>query len=440
MSLRQNAFTIVVLFNLFWMVAVNMISLPPPLDQRGHLWGATIVIAPSVASLMLYYFHLRMIGQGISPRAADSVYYLGFLITLMVLASSVLELLPGASEKTVVGPDDLQSVGVKFALGLLVTGLGLYFRIALQAGQLQSGDADTQMRKYIESMGLINDRIAQTETTLSSLLERVVAVAQSSAKDAGKEFVGVISSDLKPAVSDLKGAISQVGKVLDKFNSQQLNDFSQSATALASSLSDLQGAAPELTKRFSLLGDQLDKLVERGDNVGKAYDASCLAVGGLTLEVSKLAVELSPVASRFEAVGSSVSSLTQSMNAVPTVFDTVIRNGKLVEQALDQYASNVGGASTAVAGFNSSVRELSLSDLVSQLRNLGNSMQAQLKTFEELGRRLRDQESALSTIVNENATKLKERTVEMSDAASALGNAMVNLATEIAKAAEDVNR
>lgn len=408
-----------------------------PAKVPGGLAGAAVTIVPCVLSLIIYRLSLTARGRNPSSKQVDSIYYLGFLITLMVLAASAFELARNSANMSVAVS---QSVGAKFALGLLVTGFGLYFRITLQSDTVTDKDAMSSLRQYADNIGLVNDRISETDRVLSGVVGRVVETAQTSARDAGREFSNLIVNELKPAVTELKTAISQMGKVLDRFKPERFAGVAEVTDALVTKFKELEDIAPVLAGSLKQLSAQVSQLATSSESLGRTAGQATTALSGASSEAVRLGDSMKPVSAEVAAFGRIVGESAKSLEPLDSVFSKAVSAGNALEARLGSTSQALVVASDAAKSFSGAVGQISTKDLERGLAAANAGLAGVVHALSTLADQVQNSKSALGQIVEASASKLKDRTQEMEGAASALGGAMTKLAQAIKEAAEEVNR
>jgi hypothetical protein len=433
--LQSNAFSLVATLNLAWLFLCEWLHVPDMVG--GSLAGVAITVVPCLLSLIFYRLILTSGKKRPSARQIDSIYYLGFLITLMVLGAAAFELsmnLEDLSEGLV------QSIGSKFALGLLVTGLGLYFRIALQSEVATDVDALSALKQYADSIGVVNDRILETDRVLSNAVENVVKIAKTSAQDAGKEFSNLIVGELAPAVAELKSSISQMVRVLDRFKPERFAGVTEVTEKLANRFRDLEEIAPALSRNLSQLSANVSQLATSSETLSQRAGAASTALASATVEASKLEGTIAPLSSGTLALASAFGSAKESLSPLEDTFTQVNAAGVNLEARLGSAAQALNSAKDAAQKFGGSIADISIKGLVEDLSQAQLGIAGLAKGLATLSEVVQNSRSALALVVDESASSLKQRVSEMEEATTALGQAMTALAMEIKAAAEEANK
>lgn len=138
-----------------------------------------VVLLFDLLPLCIYFSSLYRHGKnGLSHTAIDSVYYFGFIITILSLTGSVMRIWLFGVEK------DMGGLIAQFGVGLLATGLALVFRLILIARveSMNAKDLTQTIEEYVQRIDNVVSKVeasaASFEGLSQSLQERTRAVVQ----------------------------------------------------------------------------------------------------------------------------------------------------------------------------------------------------------------------------------------------------------------------
>jgi hypothetical protein len=419
---RDWWFPLLVGLNLLWILSDILFIKSTEHGSNSAL--AVFIVCGSAASLLVYAAMLRL--SSVSPTNAevDSVYYGGFLITLMVLGASVYEL------ATINDTESLLSrVAAKFGLGLFVTGIGLFFRILLQRRIADSETTQDELNRYAESIGVLNDRIAQSSDVLATKLVDVLNEAQKASRESTKELVTLLTDELGPAADQLRQTITKINRTFGRFEDSKFSVLTSASERLSGELERLQEAVAPLQASFSATADSqrafgesvastVNRFSQAGADIntlGNAASAGKVAlqelVGVLSTSVSAGA-DIKKVAEDFHsavsAMRDSASTLQRQLLECGPALKSFV--GSLDASAAGRFAVQLSNSADSTAKF---ATELAASQV-----NISGLVHSSAGTLE----------MNLNTL---NATSLR-----MTESSEALSVAMVKLATAIRDAAE----
>jgi uncharacterized damage-inducible protein DinB len=358
----------------------------------------------------LFYFVLKArLGTGrgrLEDSSIDSVYYLGFLITLITLLATVISY--GIFDLGDVKKASISVIfiGVSFALSLASTALALFCRVDLvqQRDALASqfeGQAmdklitdrffqlDETYRRLSTTMSEASDRF---ETTLKSNNAAVVAHVSEIAKvakDGLTEVVHAATNEVSAAEKTLREATERSVEAISANNATLFKQMEQTiehvktalieyvrAAALQASSSELAKAAAAVTSSLRKASTDLIALFTQLEELQKRAAGAVRSVDSLDSQVRAANESARAVDQNLARTSSDASTLdiepvrtklTQLERSISKLDETVASTGK-------QYA----GASESALGAVRSTTE-DLGDATRELSNAFVSLSAELK-------------------------------------------------------------
>jgi ABC-type transporter Mla subunit MlaD len=423
---RGSWFTTLVVSNVLWISLVTLFGRDLGFAGFGI---ALVVVGPSFASLAVYHRALSRIEGSLTTRDVDSVYYAGFLITLLVLIASVYEL----SAVQTSDRELISLIASKFALGLLVTGYGLFARINLQKRLLDEESMLDGLNRYADSIGILNDRIAESANLISTRLIEILDNARVAGRESTKEMVDVISNDLGPAAEQLKQTITKINRTFGRFEEGRFRELADVSEKLSEELDKLKSALSPLHTKFqqsvavqeqfayafSTLNREAGNASSTLFALGDAAKAGSAAVSELAVSIGKsgeVIEELDILGASIRAAFSEINrsshelsvQLTSSVGAVQSFVGVLDVTG--MRRFADEVVRGADGSARLASELNSSVEQLS------QL--IGGS----------------------NGVLTENVRMLSQASKSMTETTELLSTAMVRLATAIKDAAESAAR
>ena len=317
---KKSWFATLIVFNL------ALLSLSTLLLVRFGNANATLVaFAPVMLSALSVFLYAHLLDKStrgehrrhLSSREVDSVYYAGFLVTLMVLTAAVFEVVVGLGKEGK-GLELLTLVAAKFALGLLVTGIGLFMRIRLQSRILDDETPQDLLNEYADKIGIVNDRLQTSAQVVQDNLIQVLDNARNAGKESTKAMVDVISSELSPAATQLKDTITKINRAFARFEQGRFDDLSTAADALTRNLEGLANSVKPLSVEFdaqtskqSALGVAVNSVSESAANLSKQLDGFVTAAASGVAAVT----EFTAAAQKSGSVQGDLERLSQRLQA-----------------------------------------------------------------------------------------------------------------------------
>lgn len=180
-----------------------------------------IVLIFDLLPLCIYFWALYRYGKdGLSHTAIDSVYYFGFIVTILSLTGSVMRVWLFGIEK------DMSGLIAQFGVGLLATGLALVFRLILTARveSLNAKDLSQTIEEYVQRIDKVVSRVeasaASFEGLSESLQQRTRVVVQAAFEEctASMQAAAINFSESMARVSEqATSSVSGFSRAVESF-------------------------------------------------------------------------------------------------------------------------------------------------------------------------------------------------------------------------------
>jgi hypothetical protein len=319
------------------------------------LFNAPAMVAV-IAPVAIMFLYARIMDGGSfqlrEDRAADNLYYLGFLFTLVSLGVGLYRY-----DSELGGVDNIiKDLGV----GLTTTIFGLFLRIwflqlrvdvdnASEDAKMELSHAIEEFRSHVLAMG-----------DVSSQARAVVQQQYSESAEEIKKAVDGIKDSLKGlsrSVSSFDKRIDEIELPKDIFTSifsSAEKEIQGSVTNLSTRINASDIGLEAFTKRFGLAGEKLSGELDRfGDRISVAnIDTNAL--------VAPLQEGISVAVEEFTSLSSILKPLANSIQASNRVYSEGV---KQFEQSIDKWSMIVGEESPmslASSRLNQSIESYSL--------------------------------------------------------------------------------
>ena len=369
MNRPLKLFSIILFSNIAWLSYFS----------GGH--SSLTLIAPCFSTLMFYHIFLYRLPY-LNKREVDSIYYLGFLITLSVLGFSAWAVANNIGSIT--------SVGSQFALGLLATGYGLWARITLQSKIGEEGIND-QASKYIENFGILNDRFNETVNLFSNLSEKIRESAEKTSHEASDRVLNAITASIDPMVSNLKDQIAEVNMVIDSVNHESIKDLSNEANSLNVSMASLGKALPSVSEALQTYSIQLASSTSSQNNFNEANE-----------------------------------KLLHNFNALDQSIGTLQSSSSNVAKVLNENFTNID-----LTNFNEFINQLS--DSTKTIKNISDQAM-------QLSASIQGMHETIGTGIINSKESLMLQAKDLQEATELLNGAMIGLAKSMQAAAKEMTK
>ena len=277
-----------------------------------------IFFASGFVPILIYYLKLHGIqtvgrdsdhlGTHLTDIEVDSIYYLGFLITLMTLVFSVGSLFAGS------GTVKTETIIGQFSLGLVVTGFALWGRLDLQQNNEKFSDPDTAMDQYVNKM----ERVVSDIDTSYSKLQKVFSTATDNFQKSSEQlesFSGsfaTINHEMKEASESLSDGMNSISS-----KSQNIDKALDSLLTLSSHITRLDTAINELSASIGFMNKSgIDEVVKSIETSAKVISESSKKFEkNIVDSSSKVHQNTSNFVSDMEKTTAQLSAALQSLTA-----------------------------------------------------------------------------------------------------------------------------
>lgn len=337
----------------------------------------------------------------LNEAAIDSVYYIGFLVTVMELAASALILFMGS--------DDPKPILIRFCIGLLATGYAVVARLHLQSSATgQESTIETVWQEYavkadklLTELDLAISRVKTFGANVDRELSSSILQTQSTLQDVVLTTTKTFASELKRAADGARAPLDDIHQLLTDSTiiesrrrlQQEVENAATASARLSQSLDGITARGSDLAKSFRLTAETSETLITSAANLRASLERLTVAEESLanvaadvqrSADSVRQATESSELAARSAA--SVAMALTSSTPAVGTFTDTI------------------GGLTKELADARAAISELatSWSSAAQQSRGLATSLQQLDSQVPPLSQRF----GALSIQTGDMAAKL----------------------------------
>lgn len=361
-------------------------------------------VGPIVAYFLVVRQALTENRHAVPESSIDAVYYLGFLITLTTLLSTVISY--GALGKTDASSVNVVFIGASFALSLVATAVALFGRIVL----IQQRDAAPAAP---DAEAFLEDRLIELDDSYAHL--------SSVMRDASSRFEQGLASANVVAAEEMSRTVREAQSRLVEFVNSAAEELRQSqaaaheaSAAAAKSMSEHQEAL------FARIASVIDEMRESLKQFVKAASleapASALAEGvnDVTRSLAEGRQQLSELFKLLETLQSHASASVSTIDALQA---NVRRSSESAAAMSDAFGKATSGAAA-----------LDVTPLHAGLAQLDASVQRMVAATARA-------EQQYATASSEAAAQLASRTKELTAATALLSEAFVSMAGELAQSA-----
>jgi chromosome segregation ATPase len=246
--------------------------------------------ALGIVPIIIYHarLHIQQTKTALPQAAIDTVYYLGFLITIATLGCTVVSIGIG---KQALKLESLSNLAAIFGLGLFATGYALFARIMLmmQSERIDSESLDDKVERYAieaERALAMMQRSAIEFESFSQQLRTSNERASQEALASSQNVIRVLTEQAK----------TNIGSALD-VTRETLTDFSAQLEHLTPTveIENLSQTVRNLGARLRAL----DAVVQKASTSAETFNSTCLELSNATTSLyaplSNLRVQLNDV-------------------------------------------------------------------------------------------------------------------------------------------------
>lgn len=378
----------------------------------GLLGAATFLLhlAPWIASVaallpLLWYHRLYLAPRakvGLSQAAIDSVYYLGFLVTIAALGVSAISLaLAGANEST-------ESIAFQFGLGLLATGYAVYARMHLTSVStwVDEQGPEAVLDRYLKRTQELVTNVEMASVQFSSLSSNLMAQSEAVSRHAAETTEKTMLAMAKAFDEQMRSTLSSGTQGLSELRALvSETSFVEEREALAKSMKFTLETMLALNKSLQEFG-------ARAAENARATQASSAATDTLAGGLSRLSTQIEGVAGDDGTIVRTARNFAEVQSSA-TLATASLRG---VVQEFDQIGGAIGGVGTTFKN----------------LKTLTSKAQSQLEALVETSQQL-DAATALLGRSAERTGALAKSIDEVSTVIPQMGGEVVQLSQQLSE-------
>ncbi|MEP1448930.1 MAG: hypothetical protein ABJK37_22690 [Paraglaciecola sp.] len=318
---------------------------------EAHILVAVILCAALMCSY-LYQFKKGGEPHGLVDTFADSVYYLGFILTLLSLIISMMFF--NVDE----GALSASYILAQFGAAMTTTLLGMVFRIyykqfdiTLESAQLSAREAldetvkgfNIQMRSTNKSLArlseVMNKNIEDTESRNEKSIElyestqkKIVTLSEDSLNDLSTKTNALISQ----SIDELNNYAGKTSSVIEEMVQKILSSNSQNAKTSSDEIKQLlESMTQEITSKFF---ESIGGLIESAGTLNKAFSEA----NGNTKKLNKSFISVAENMADLESIKPNMESMAASQNEY-------INNLESFSTSLNEKVKSVLGVENQIA-------------------------------------------------------------------------------------------
>lgn len=333
-------------------------SLFPNLDVNIRCAG---IFLSGVIPLGSYHFALhnqRLSKEGklhLSDAEIDSIYYFGFVITLLTLIAAVFTL--GA-----LGADEFnpKTIGIQFGLGLFVTGYALVGRLHLQVTNESDLEPEDAYANYVDRVNNLLGRVDSAYADLDELMKRIVERMRNTLEAEASENSSRVARQVEDSFAPLLRACQELASQIGE-------------EGLRAEIESMRSTILSANRSFKVFDTRLQTLAEQSEQTAEPLEK----LGTALVSCERGSAALAEVLGSLKVDSNLTKSLGESVQAIAVVFQSF---GVAVKRLENDFGSNSQQSSAAFNQFNENLvaatrlLTLSMTQLAQAMANSSNTL------------------------------------------------------------------
>ncbi len=314
-------------------ILIFIFSLTPDLPNVIRYFG---IFLSGLIPLFLYHYLLHKqrfsaeTKMHLTDAEIDSVYYFGFVITLLTLIAAVFTL--GLASPGEVEP---KTIGIQFGLGLFVTGYALIARLHLQVTNESDLQPEDAYANYVDRVNGLLGRIDLAYADLDDLLKRLVERLRTTLEAESQENSSRITRQVQDSFAPLLVACHQLATQIGE------EGLRHDIEAMRTVVTSTNRTFKSFDSRLQTLSDQTELSIQPIAKLADALDACERGSAKLLSALNSLSID---------------SNISQTLNESVGGISSVLKAFSTSVQRLEKdFGTNSQHSSTAFLQFNESL-------------------------------------------------------------------------------------
>lgn len=294
-------------------------------------WGPFAVFGVGLIPLIAYHIYLGLkVKQNISQNTIDSVYYFGFIVTIMTLGlSTIWYSIPegtslGGIEIMPKGKKNVLTIAYQFGLGLFATAYALFARMQLMATseRFEENDPAALIDEYVSKVRHVVAQIELSATSFQQFSESIEARTRHAVETSVTDATVAFRDAVVRTAEEARNAIKEYSRALAQLNIESdVEGMRKQAKSLVNQLA-------ELGNRLSLFGgslDDVDMSFKKSASATKSFSSEVQGATANMHGIAQFATNLSNIRESYTMLGEQASTLNQDIMRLEGSFMNLVR-------------------------------------------------------------------------------------------------------------------
>jgi hypothetical protein len=273
-----------------------------------------------VLPLLGYYYALAR-KKLLSPSEIDSVYYFGFLVTVITLVSTAIAI--GIATKL----PELKWILLQFGLGLIATGIALFARLMLMTKSTSEVELDVveSSKLLVSAVTNVSGEFDNASYLVKSFVDQLQIRMNDLVRATEEEFKNALNNSLNSYVLNVQTtnevALTNCAEAIDKAVKNFSDGISLVVQEVARIKNEAEGvnfaAAAIQIETFSLqIQSSLQSITDKTSEVSIVSATGIAELGATTRKVQKLAIDIASKLEKIDQVQNLLDNILNTSEAL----------------------------------------------------------------------------------------------------------------------------
>ena len=279
-----------------------------------------IGLIAGVLPLLGYYYALAK-KKLLSPSEIDSVYYFGFLVTVITLVSTAIAI--GIAAKL----PELKWILLQFGLGLIATGIALFARLMLMTKSTSEVELDVveSSKLLVAAVTNVSGEFDNASYLVKSFFDQLQIRMNDLVRTTEEEFKNALDNSLNAYVLNVQTtnevALTNCAEAIDKAVKNFSDGISLVVKEVARIKSEAEGvnfvaAAIQIETFSSQIQSSLQSITDKTSEVSIVSATGIAELGTTTRKVQKLAVDIASKLEKIDQVQNLLENIINTTEAL----------------------------------------------------------------------------------------------------------------------------
>lgn len=279
-----------------------------------------IGLISGLSPLVSYYYFLSK-KNILSPSEIDSVYYFGFLITVITLVSTAIAI--GIATKL----PEIKWILLQFGLGLIATGIALFARLMLMTKSSNSVEIDVveSSKILVSSVNKVSGEFDNASYIAKSFVDQLQIRLNEMVSESENRFRDNLQNSLDIYTTSIESISEATLLKCSNTIETSTKNFSDALTLIVAEIKRIENEAASVSfqtagvrlEEFSLqIQTSLSDITNKTTEVSSLSAAGIAELGSTTRKVQKLAIDIAGKLEKIDQIQNLLQSIINTSDAL----------------------------------------------------------------------------------------------------------------------------